>query len=660
MASLAVTAQNTVTILPDKAPVSSALTTPALASSTASTFTHFISTNGMYTWGLPGTTAGTTYDVAMYVPGYLEGTTITSVGFRLYNPTVLKDVKAWVSATLPTSASKADECQSVDSPVAYSAGNNEVELTTAYTVPATGCYVGYSFTVDDASASDGQEPVLTDHNANYVRAFYVKGNDGAWEEQRFANSTLTVGVSNLPELAVAFDSHDLGKVEQTFLPGESATVTIPFIVTGSTAVNRVTYQVKDLTTGETSKETTTSCTRKKFGNVTTFKYKFSAAETAGINEHEITILKVNGKALSTATGSVGKVVVKTFDKAIDRTVVEEQFTATSAPWEVCGMTGMKHMAEQTASKWIGIAVHADEYHYADPMYCYDYRYAANTTAYPAAKLNRGSKLDPYYGTQTSTALGIANAVAEAAARPAEATVNVSAAWNADSTQVAVTSEASFVIDRTDAPYAMAYVLVGNGLKATTTDKATAYPWYQYNSYYGTDATDENLAEWAVRGQLFSDILADEEGNYYTLPLITDQTYDNVALKAQGAQGGVAGSIAAPIVKGAAQTHTTTFDLTDGIRSTTWSVDGTEGENLLQNKAGLKVVAYLLNTNTGEIINADECDILSATGIQAAATQEGEARIVARYNAAGQRITSPVRGLNILKMSNGKTVKVLVK
>ena len=37
-------------------------------------------------------------------------------------------------------------------------------------------------------------------------------------------------------------------------------------------------------------------------------------------------------------------------------------------------------------------------------------------------------------------------------------------------------------------------------------------------------------------------------------------------------------------------------------------------------------------------------------------QEDNAAEVSRYNAAGQRISAPVRGLNIVKMANGKTVK----
>lgn len=41
-------------------------------------------------------------------------------------------------------------------------------------------------------------------------------------------------------------------------------------------------------------------------------------------------------------------------------------------------------------------------------------------------------------------------------------------------------------------------------------------------------------------------------------------------------------------------------------------------------------------------------------------QEGSATEVSRYNAAGQRISAPVRGLNIVKMANGKAVKTVVR
>lgn len=41
-------------------------------------------------------------------------------------------------------------------------------------------------------------------------------------------------------------------------------------------------------------------------------------------------------------------------------------------------------------------------------------------------------------------------------------------------------------------------------------------------------------------------------------------------------------------------------------------------------------------------------------------EDTKAQVVARYNAAGARIPAPVRGLNILRMSNGTTIKQLIK
>lgn len=640
------------------------MTTFTLTAQAQSTSDYSFSnySSGGYSYGLEGATAGETYDVAMYVPGYLQGATITGISFRLGNAQVLSNVKAWVSASLPTSSLSADgECVSVSSPV--SNGSTTVALTSAYTIPASGCYVGYSFTVNDVSTIDGQQPVVTDHNASYVRNFYIKGSsvNTSWAEERFANTSLSIDVDNLPKLTAAFDSRDLGTIEQSFLIGESATVSVPFIVTGTTAVTRLSYTIKDLATGKVSSEISSTCSRKKFGNVSSFKIKLAAGETEGISQKEITITKLNNKALDNTNGTTGVVTVKTFYSATGRTVLEEQFTATSTPWDVRGITGMEYMDNNYNGKWIGIAVHADEYHYADPMYCADYRYVSTPSSYPAAKLNRGSKTDPYFGSQSGAAYGIAASVDAAAARPSEGSIKVSAAWTDHLESINVSASAEFLFDRTDAPYAIGYVLVGNGLKATTTAKTTAYPWYQYNSYYGSENADENLREWDTAGELHNDIVPDDDNGYYIIPVVTDMTYNHVALKAKGAEGGVSGSIAAPIVKGRTQTHTTSFDLTNGIQSTTWKINGV-GENLLQDKTQLKVVALLLNTNTGEVLDAAQCDISGyATAVEDVSdTTHAEGTIVARYNVSGQQISTPTKGVNILKMSNGKTVKVLVK
>lgn len=53
-------------------------------------------------------------------------------------------------------------------------------------------------------------------------------------------------------------------------------------------------------------------------------------------------------------------------------------------------------------------------------------------------------------------------------------------------------------------------------------------------------------------------------------------------------------------------------------------------------------------------------ITPLTGIVDAAQTTGETVEVARYNAAGQRISTPQKGLNIVKLADGRTLKVIVK
>ena len=83
-------------------------------------------------------------------------------------------------------------------------------------------------------------------------------------------------------------------------------------------------------------------------------------------------------------------------------------------------------------------------------------------------------------------------------------------------------------------------------------------------------------------------------------------------------------------------------------------------DLIKDK-NLKVVAYVVNKVTGEVLNADEVTLpaeYDATGIQTISDNTNS--VSARYNAAGQLITTPQKGLNIIKLSTGKTIKVIVK
>ena len=78
---------------------------------------------------------------------------------------------------------------------------------------------------------------------------------------------------------------------------------------------------------------------------------------------------------------------------------------------------------------------------------------------------------------------------------------------------------------------------------------------------------------------------------------------------------------------------------------------------LSNPLNAKVVAMLLDANTGRVINADVCNLTDAN---AASIDElsatGEAQVIAIYSANGTQLKELQKGLNILLMqdAHGRT------
>ena len=81
------------------------------------------------------------------------------------------------------------------------------------------------------------------------------------------------------------------------------------------------------------------------------------------------------------------------------------------------------------------------------------------------------------------------------------------------------------------------------------------------------------------------------------------------------------------------------------------------------KAGynkLAVIAMIIR-NDGKIENAAKFNLSNdPAGIEGISEYKGELKEVARYTIDGLRISAPQRGLNILKLSDGSTIKILVK
>ena len=313
---------------------------------------------------------------------------------------------------------------------------------------------------------------------------------------------------------------------------------------------------------------------------------------------------------------------------------------------------MKYLHDTYPDTWIGIAAHTFGVNWYDPMYCSDYTdVTSQASGIPAAWLDRTASVDPYFGTSNSKLLGIDADFKKAAAVPSEASVKVNAKFDEAKNIININTDVEFSINSTSSNYGIAYVLLANGLKKPA-NSTSDYEWYQYDGYYGQKGAESEpyIYEWC-KGDGVSYITI--QGTKVAVK--KDMVYDHVAIAAADILNGVDGSITLPIVDGQTQHHSYSFDISKGITSQT-----VKGDDLIQDKDALEVVAILINRGTGAIVNADKVALGTPAGIDNAIVNSNSSSEVARYSLDGMQLSAPQKGLNIVKLSDGRTVKVMVK
>lgn len=641
--------------LPQPAPATTQSAGPAREAGSIN-FTYF---EGEFTgsnydvFGLGQAKVGLTYDVAMYVPANYAGYRVTDVKFALYDATILSDVKAWVAEELPTSASSADVCTSLaDTPKSYNEGLNTVQLSSEYVIPDSGCYVGYSFTLTSATSElryAAEYPVLTDKSTANAGGLYMKASAGYTQWMHsfktmgygFSSTIVAVLKGDFSNNEAYLTSQDLGT--KTTVVGEKKTFDVKFTSYSVTPVTSLTYTVTDVATGQVSDERTVSDLGGiEYTKTATFPMELDAEQAVGDYEKQVTITKVNG-AENTNEARTGTFTVHALSTALNKKVFEEEFTTTDCGWCPMGIVGLELCRQTYPDNWVGVAIHGltGTGYWDDPMYNEDYANMPGdlkSMNYPSAQLDRSQfNLSPYYGASKTTdkPADILNDVNSHLVDLPDASVKVSAQWADGLGAINVSTTTDFAFDYKDSPFALGFILVGNGLKGESE------LWYQYNYYhsYGEQyASDSNLAPWIEKDAR-----------------VTDMEYNHVALLTLGLVDGVEGSVASPVKAGQQQTFTTQFDLSAGqILSTT-----DEGTDLLQNPDQMQVIAFIVNTETLQVVNCDECDVTGyATAIRGAVSDMHAATSTARYNAAGQQLSTDAPGLTIVRMSDGSVRKVL--
>lgn len=616
------------------------------------------------------------YNIAFLAPGNYAKAKIDSVEFWVLSGCQYDNLTVWVSSvkyetvegknylSFPESADKADakvvvpaaDVKAVlDKLPANYVGPISVKLPTPFTIPADGALVGYSY---DGKSSD-ESIVLAGISSEAAGCFFQYDYEG---ERNFESLSSIVGMSS--SIQIGLDVSDCEANDATVSANPELTTLVktkqqyPFYITNNSAkpITQLTYSISvdGVNGAEKSLDLSSPIEPMETASI---PYT-TAFEDDGVHTVELNISKVNGNTNINKHSSAEYSIIA-LEKSADRVSVVEEQTGTWCGWCPRGHVALDLLNKQLGDKVVTLAGHyANGESQVDPMNILgdnitsqaerfaDYGLVAMTLSsllggggLPGAMFDRVVAADPYVGANTTKgkngtyeygATDLVNLLKEE--NPSEADFSMTASWADDkNTDIKVDLTTTFNYNRFGSfPYGVAFVLSENGM---TGQGAT---WKQLNYYSklagvngASDFNNPDMAAWFKAGSYVS------------------TTYDNVVVQAWNPLGDAA------IV----DKSKTDIDKGEVIPfSTTLKVNS----DLIQNYNNLTLSALLVNLNSLAVVNAAKVVLGNcAAGIEDV-NSEANNNVVSRYNVNGMRINGAQKGLNIVKLANGKVVKMAVK
>lgn len=616
------------------------------------------------------------YNIAFLAPGNYAKAKIDSVEFWVLSGCQYDNLTVWVSSvkyetvegknylSFPESADKADakvvvpaaDVKAVlDKLPANYVGPISVKLPTPFTIPADGALVGYSY---DGKSSD-ESIVLAGISSEAAGCFFQYDYEG---ERNFESLSSIVGMSS--SIQIGLDVSDCEANDATVSANPELTTLVktkqqyPFYITNNSAkpITQLTYSISvdGVNGAEKSLDLSSPIEPMETASI---PYT-TAFEDDGVHTVELNISKVNGNTNINKHSSAEYSIIA-LEKSADRVSVVEEQTGTWCGWCPRGHVALDLLNKQLGDKVVTLAGHfANGESRVDPMNILgdnitsqaerfaDYGLVAMTLSsllggggLPGAMFDRVVAADPYVGANTTKgkngtyeygATDLVNLLKEE--NPSEADFSMTASWADDkNTDIKVDLTTTFNYNRFGSfPYGVAFVLSENGM----TGKGAT--WKQLNYYSklagvngASDFNNPDMAAWFKAGSYVS------------------TTYDNVVVQAWNPLGDAA------IV----DKSKTDIDKGEVIPfSTTLKVNS----DLIQNYNNLTLSALLVNLNSLAVVNAAKVVLGNcAAGIEDV-NSEANNNVVSRYNVNGMRINGAQKGLNIVKLANGKVVKMAVK
>ena len=318
----------------------------------------------------------------------------------------------------------------------------------------------------------------------------------------------------------------------------------------------------------------------------------SEEEREGTIDLDIELLWSDGTADQNPDDNISNVCITRSENFYSRRMVVEEGTGAWCGYCVSGIVGMKYMNETYPDKFIGIAVHnGDEYVVAD----YQLWLTSYFNAYPNCIVNRNKN------AISPTSHNLENYILSS---DSETDCDISLIAELEGGNIKFHTSTTFLSEQKQSDYRIVFVVCENQL-----------PIEQKNYYSG-----------GSNGEM---------GGFESQPAIVKMNVDDVARGIYPSPDGMENVIPETIHR----LQVYEFD---------YSVDApsySEAENLW-------AAVLLIDSSTGEIVQAAKSDVQSATGIKDVKTTDSLEKKI--YNIQGVRLNKLQRGINIV---NGKKVLV---
>lgn len=420
-----------------------------------------------------GTEAAGTFRVAVFVPGTgaLSGAKISAVNLPVM-ATRSTSVSVWGGATL---GSKTAFNKSVES---VTAGYNKIELDEPVSIPASGLYVGYTFTIASATTQAEKYPIATAEGYAAGSLYLALSATGAMDDYSGAGygmSGLQVYVTgmNLPENGVSITAV---QAEAAAMGSKSAFL-IGLSSDSKNAVSSIGYTLTVDGVQTSGTKTLTPAIPAGLMKTGVAEIEFDAPSSVGSFAASVAITTVNGVA-NDVEATPFNFTVNTVTRVVPRVTVIEEFTGTGCGYCPRGWVGMEAVKEQREDKAVVIAWH--KYNSADPMYVANYASLSFDGA-PQCCVDRKTYPDPYYGESEESILTCVDNY-----NTSVPTVDIAAEarFSEDNKNVTVKSNTEFLTNVSG--YTIAYVITADSLCGSTS------AWKQSNYYYQYTAAQAGI------------------------------------------------------------------------------------------------------------------------------------------------------------------------